>query len=442
MRTVPTPPRLQIELIQKGLTYSSQVNAGQTIAFGESLATTEIKGGLLELTSPVSGQVIPGDDTRSVITIEVDSDSPRDRFAPLKSQYATSDQVRETIAKGGLWSSFKDRNGDIPAVDGSEVPKAIIVNFVVAEPFRARGRVILTRFWDAIIEGIRFLPRLLSDYGKVEIILTAVKDPVAQRMYKELSGFAWTQLHPVPVTYPIENPGVLASALAKSTGAYQPDDIIWYVDGQGIAEIGELLTHGKPPHRRILALGGPGIQQPIHVDATIGTPVAMLIPDSGKLEEQMVLRGGLLTGQPVDPANSSVNRGDDAFFFLPEVTERQLFTFIRPGFDRASIFPAFAGNLTRTRDRHINASLRGELRPCISCGACEKVCPASLLPQVLHRYLHRDMIEEAVKMGLDLCIDCGLCTYVCPSKIELQDQFAESRKQLREEGHEENDENN
>ena len=64
-------------------------------------------------------------------------------------------------------------------IDGSEIPESVIVNFVITEPFHARGRVVLTRMWDDVMEGIRFLQRLITDYGKVEVILTEVRDPVA-----------------------------------------------------------------------------------------------------------------------------------------------------------------------------------------------------------------------------------------------------------------------
>jgi Na+-translocating ferredoxin:NAD+ oxidoreductase RnfC subunit len=52
------------------------------------------------------------------------------------------------------------------------------------------------------------------------------------------------------------------------------------------------------------------------------------------------------------------------------------------------------------------------------------------MPQVLHRYLHREAYEQAEAAGLARCVDCNLCTYVCPSKIELQRQFAEARERM------------
>ena len=67
----------------------------------------------------------------------------------------------------------------------------LVVTSVLAEPFRTRGKVILQRSWDRIVKGIKFLPRLMQDYGTTEIILTDKRDPVAKKLYSELTGFAW-----------------------------------------------------------------------------------------------------------------------------------------------------------------------------------------------------------------------------------------------------------
>jgi len=50
------------------------------------------------------------------------------------------------------------------------------------------------------------------------------------------------------------------------------------------------------------------------------------------------------------------------------------------------------------------------------------------MPYLIHKYLYRDLIEEAEEARLDLCVRCGLCSFVCPSKIELRKQFIEAQK--------------
>jgi Na+-translocating ferredoxin:NAD+ oxidoreductase RnfC subunit len=125
-----------------------------------------------------------------------------------------------------------------------------------------------------------------------------------------------------------------------------------------------------------------------------------------------------------------VQYDDDAFFFLPKAAEREFLAFLRPGFDRTSFSPCFASRITGAYDTHISTSLRGEHRPCISCGRCEEVCPARLMPQILHRLLYREAIDEAQAAGLPACVECGLCTYVCPSKIDMQKQFADAKAEI------------
>jgi Na+-transporting NADH:ubiquinone oxidoreductase subunit A len=276
----------------------------------------------------------------------------------------------------------------------------------------------------------------MDDYGKVEIILTAVRDPVAQKMYRELSGFAWIRLHSVAVRYPVENQRILINALRKSDGKKAVEGVSWVIDAQTVAQIGALLARGESPQRRVVAIGGPGCTQPKHYSLCAGTRLDTVISELVAPEPQAVLRGGLLTGSPIDPHLTSVNYDDDGFFFLPEAVERQMVTFLRPGFDRTSAFPSFAGSLLGKADRHITASLRGESRPCISCAMCEKICPVEIMPQVIHRYLYRDMLEEAQKAGMERCIDCNLCTFVCPSKIDLREDFEAARAQILEEQNE------
>jgi Na+-translocating ferredoxin:NAD+ oxidoreductase RnfC subunit len=55
------------------------------------------------------------------------------------------------------------------------------------------------------------------------------------------------------------------------------------------------------------------------------------------------------------------------------------------------------------------------------------VCPADITPHLIHKYLYRDLIEEAEEARVDLCVECGLCTVVCPSKIDLVKQIIDAK---------------
>ena len=69
------------------------------------------------------------------------------------------------------------------------------------------------------------------------------------------------------------------------------------------------------------------------------------------------------------------------------------------------------------------------------CGACREVCPARIMPHLIHRCLYRDDLEEAERARVDLCVKCGLCAYVCPSKIELRSEMMTVQSRIAEELH-------
>lgn len=61
--------------------------------------------------------------------------------------------------------------------------------------------------------------------------------------------------------------------------------------------------------------------------------------------------------------------------------------------------------------------------PCIRCGDCATVCPASLLPQQLYWYAKAKDLDKTQQYHLFDCIECGCCNYVCPSNIPLVQYF-------------------
>ena len=105
----------------------------------------------------------------------------------------------------------------------------------------------------------------------------------------------------------------------------------------------------------------------------------------------------------------------------------------RPGLDRRSFSRNFLSLLRPIFPERLTTALRGERRPCVTCGFCEDVCPAGLMPHLIHKHLYKDDIDGAERARVDLCVGCGLCTFVCPSKVELREQFATAKETIRQE---------
>ncbi len=431
------PERLDIALRQGGVVYAPAVADGTPVAFGAPLAWADATGGRIALPAPAAGivRLLPGTkSTAPRLLIEVSSTAVKPTGKRYKPGKANAKQIREALAAGGVWPLIrKSKTGTMPPLDGSELPTCLIVNLISTEPFRADGQSILHADRARIETGLMFLPSLLkAQDGRIHLVVEKVTDPDAQALSLTLAKDSRFKLETLPARYPAEHPTVLARALRRHDRTLTPADSIWVLDAQAVLAIGACLADGMPLHERIVATGGPGVANPCHRRVRIGTPLRSLLPPSVFADTTRLLKGGLFTGTPAVP-DSAIESLDDGFFAMPNTGEREFLGFVHPGFDRVSALPCFGSALTGADDRHLTATLRGERRPCVACGLCEKVCPIELLPQILHRYLYRDAIDQAQAAGVDLCIGCGLCSYVCPSKIELRQQFADVQTRLREE---------
>ncbi|MHC5061332.1 MAG: 4Fe-4S dicluster domain-containing protein [Planctomycetota bacterium] len=337
---------------------------------------------------------------------------------------------RHKLLSLGAWQYFSDAyTGDLP--DPSGTPQAVIVSTVSLEPYLARGDVQLQERLVDFTRGLEHLQSLL-EYQPMYLVMPDIKSDLATQVRQQIRGYAWAKLIEIPLKYPYDHPNILARQLQLD----KSQDTVWFVRTEGVLAVDRALTLSKPSLSRIISIGGTGVETPVHVKVMSGYPIETIRSKYISSAQARMLAGGALTGVPAEAQMLGIDTECTGLTVVAEHTEREFLGFMRPGWDRSSYAACFLSSLQAKFSENYTTAMRGEGRPCVSCNFCEEVCPAGIMPYLLHKHLYADLIEEVQQDRIDLCVECGLCSYVCPSKIELRKQFIEAKDLIEKEAEE------
>jgi Na(+)-translocating NADH:ubiquinone oxidoreductase A subunit len=342
--------------------------------------------------------------------------------------------MRHKLLALGAWQFFREAyTSELP--DPMGTPQAVIVSTLSLDPFTARGDVQLKNWLLQFTRGLEYLQSML-EYQPIYLVIPKSKTQFHDKVKEQIRGYAWVKLIEVPLEYTRPNFNIIARNLGLKRG----DGPIWCVKAGGVLAVDRALTHTKASLVRIVAVGGPGAITPEHVKVEAGYPIAKITEKYAAEGKMRLINGGFFTGKMFTEKNLGLCAEATGITILPEHTEREFLGWLRPGFDRSSYSNTFlsclCGKFTSKCGKFaedFTTTIRGEVRPCISCNFCEEVCPAGIMPHLIHKYIYSDMIEEVDTARVDLCIECGLCSFVCPSKIELRQQFIDAKVVIEEE---------
>lgn len=364
----------------------------------------------VQFLSPAGGRIhdIVFGRRRAVEAIIIARSEKEEQVAfPVVSEEQLQSTPRETlvdlILKGGLWWTLRQ----LPFRDlcpTESAPPLILVGLNALEPFQPNPEVYLQGRENLLAYGIQVLNTLAPNGVHV------FAGPHQQTLIEQ---FRPVLTHIVSGHYPADDPGAVLYHIKKSA----EENSAWYINGQDLLLLAQLLRSGRYPVERTISVGGSAAPIRQHFLTRIGVPFKHLVDTNDVAPDTRFVMGGLLRGHTSGP-DGFMGLRETALNLVPEGSEAEFLALFNPGLRQPSYSRCFASKLHR-RSLNYTCNLNGSLRPCIACMHCADVCPVNILPQLAYKAILAEEIEEALALGLLDCVACGLCSYVCPSKIEL-----------------------
>lgn len=413
IRECPLPPLLELPLHERG-PLEPEVEIGQRVRRFQRIARPRHPGsaalhapaaGVIEAIEPrglaqSAGEVAPA------LLLRVDPEHPLSDARLLAWPdwpERAPEALRQRIAEAG-----------IAGLGGAAFASAekllqpcptLILNGAECEPWIACDARLLVEHALEVLQGAQVLARVL-DAQRIEVAIEDSMQPARLALASALEALADERiaLKIVPTAYPQGGERQLIEVLTGEQvprgGLPQQLGIVVHNVGTALAAW-RAVTEGLPLTERVISVTGTGVREPGNFRVALGTPIEHVIAQAGGYSEhaQRLIAGGGMMG---------VALPDDGFAI---------------GKSTSSVLVLDADSVRAPRAP----------MPCIRCGDCSDVCPAQLMPQLLHHALRSDeneQVEAAARMGLLDCIDCGLCDLVCPSHIPLVSQFRDGKTRL------------
>jgi Na+-transporting NADH:ubiquinone oxidoreductase subunit A len=395
-----------------GMKPSMAVKVGDRVARGQLLFSDRKTEGV-QFTAPAAGTVsaINRGEKRVLLSVVIDVEGdeevrfeqfPGDRLAGLDHE-----TVRDILTRSGLWTAFRTRPFSKVPVPTS-TPHSIFVTAIDSAPLAADPAVVLAGEGEAFSHGVQVLTRLTE--GKVFVVSragsTVPRVGAPRVVHEEFSG---------------PHPAGLVGTHIHFLDPVGESKTVWSIGYQDVVAIGKLFTTGRLHPERVIALGGPAVEQPRLLRTVLGASTDELVAGQIAAGENRVVSGSVLSGHTARGPLAFLGRYHTQVSVLPEGRERVFLGWFSPGTRRHSVMGIYLSRLFPGRRMKMNTSTNGSPRAVVPIGAYEKVMPLDILPTPLLKSLIVGDVEQAVKLGaLELDEeDLALCTYVCPGKYEF-----------------------
>ena len=193
---------------------------------------------------------------------------------------------------------------------------------------------------------------------------------------------------------------------------------VWHIGYQNTMAIGRLFRDGKLPTERVIALGGPMVENPRLIRTQRGASTADLLDGELKPGNARVISGSVLSGHRASGMLGWLGAYHNQISVLTEDRSREFMHWMRLGRNKYSATRAFASTVMHSGDYPLTTTQNGSPRAMVSIGAFERIMPLDILPTPLLKALLVRDTDAAQQLGaLELDEeDLALCSFVCNGK--------------------------
>jgi len=394
------------------------VNEGDTVRRGTKLFEDRKQPGVF-FTSPGAGtvQAINRGARRALQTVVIalndaekagsTTDADHQPFEAHKGADPAAydrDAAIALLVESGLWTALRERPfGRVPSPKDSG--SALFINGMDSNPIAADPDVAIGDAAADLQRGVDLLSKLCTRTWfckRAGSKLDVKNAQVATFSGPHPSGLVGTHIHFLD---PVSR--------AKS---------VWHLGYADAIAVGRLLSTGRLPVERVVALSGPVVKDPRLVRTRLGASTDDLT--AGQLADgaSRTISGSPVFGDTAQgPVLGYLGRYASQVTVLREDKDRHFLGWLGPGVNDFSTWPTFLYRFfRRSKKLDLGTNTMGSPRAMVPIGMYENVMPLDILPTHLLRALSAKDVERAEQLGmLELDEeDLALCTVVCPGKID------------------------
>lgn len=267
--------------------------------------------------------------------------------------------------------------------------ETLIVNCVEGEPYVTSDYMIVNNYIQDVLETLDKIMNIF-DIKECFIAILVASDALKEKIKSHLGTYPKIKLIEVPNLYPMGWEKYLVRYIKHLDYDNIPTDKEIIVNNiSTIYSIYEAFKYQKPQIDRIVTFSGDNIENPHNIRIKIGTKIKEVLPKLS-VSDSIIINGGVMMGGLACP-DTIITKESKAILFMKNV-------------------------------------VTGDIKDCIKCGKCVRVCPVKLSPVVICDNVDNEYALK--KLNVSKCISCGLCSYICPAKIEVRKYIKEALNKI------------